>query len=444
VRNKIKIYHLAINLFTIAFFFYACSKNGNSGGGTPDPCSGVTISITAVTNSPGTIGGNDGSINASATGSTGFTYSINGGAFQASGSFAGLSAGTYTIAAKNSNGCSGSASFTVNPPPNPCTGITVLVTGSTNNPTTGGGNNGSIIAGATGGSSVFTYSINGGAFQANGTFSGLTAGNYNIIAKNATGCTGSANFILTDPCSGVTIVVTGIATNPTTTGGNNGSISVSASGASGFTYNINGGAFQSSGLFSGLVAGTYIISAKSSVNCTGSASFTLTNPNPCNGVSILVNNTFTNTVPCQAANGTINAIASGGTSPYTFSINGGLFQSSGIFSGLNTGSYIITAKDANLCTGSSSSTIIGSVIGGPLFAQVKAVLQANCVSCHNAGNANGGMNWDIDCNIVANKDRIRARAVDASPSAMPPTGLMPLSERQKIVNWINAGGRYSD
>jgi uncharacterized membrane protein len=54
------------------------------------------------------------------------------------------------------------------------------------------------------------------------------------------------------------------------------------------------------------------------------------------------------------------------------------------------------------------------------------------------------MNWTVDCNIVANKDRIKARAVDASPSAMPPTGLMPASERQKITDWINAGGKFTD
>jgi hypothetical protein len=54
------------------------------------------------------------------------------------------------------------------------------------------------------------------------------------------------------------------------------------------------------------------------------------------------------------------------------------------------------------------------------------------------------MNWEVDCNIVNFKDRILARAVNANPSPMPPTGLLPPSERQKITDWINAGGRYVD
>ncbi|MBK6936116.1 MAG: SprB repeat-containing protein [Chitinophagaceae bacterium] len=64
--------------------------------------------------------------------------------------------------------------------PNPCSGVIINITAATTNPTTGGGNNGSIAATASGGSSAFTYSLNGGPFQSPGTFSGLTAGNYNI------------------------------------------------------------------------------------------------------------------------------------------------------------------------------------------------------------------------------------------------------------------------
>jgi uncharacterized membrane protein len=88
--------------------------------------------------------------------------------------------------------------------------------------------------------------------------------------------------------------------------------------------------------------------------------------------------------------------------------------------------------------------LVSDLPEGPLFAAVRSVLQNNCVSCHNSGNQQGGMNWTIDCNIVQFKDRIQARAVFGNPSSMPPTGLIPASERQKITNWINAGGRYTD
>jgi uncharacterized membrane protein len=94
------------------------------------------------------------------------------------------------------------------------------------------------------------------------------------------------------------------------------------------------------------------------------------------------------------------------------------------------------------------SAVIGATVGnlpqGPLFTAVKNLLQANCVVCHNASNPNGGMNWEVDCNIVMFKNNILNRAVNGNPSPMPPTGLLPPAERQKIVDWINAGGRYTD
>ena len=331
-------------------------------------------------------------------------------------------------------------------PPDPCAGITVAVTGTVTNPTTIGGSNGSIVVSASGGSG-FTYNINGGAFQSATTFTGLAAGSYTVIAKNSSGCTGTSTFTVSNPpnpCSGVTVVVTGTSTNPTTAGGTNGSITASATGSTGFTFSINGGAFQASGNFTGLGAGAYTITAKDLNGCLGSANFTLTDPNPCAGVTITVNNSVVANTPCMPSNGMITATASGGTGTFTYSLNGITFQASNVFSNLAPGSYTVSAKDGNNCVGTSIPALVSNLPEGPLFSQVKAVLQTNCVPCHNNSQQEGGMNWTIDCNIVTFKDRIKARAVDASPSAMPPTGLLPLSERQKIVNWINAGGKFTD
>lgn len=247
-----------------------------------------------------------------------------------------------------------------------------------------------------------------------------------------------------DPCAGITITVTGTVVNPSAPGSGDGSISATASGASGLTYNINGGAFQASGNFTGLAAGSYTITVKNGNNCTGSATFTLTGPNQCTGVTITVSTAVVNNSPCQApATGSITVTPGGGTGPYTFRLNNGAFQSSNIFSALVTGSYIVTARDVNGCSASTAATV-SDLPAGPLFTAVRTVMQNNCVGCHNAVQAEGGMNWTIDCNIVIFKDRIKIRAVDGNPSPMPPTGFIPASEQQKIINWINAGGRYSD
>jgi hypothetical protein len=436
-------YH-PLNVFLIALIVsvLSCSKSGG-GGGTPDPCSGLTIAVTGTVTHPVT-GSNNGAITVSATGgSSGFTFSLNGGVFQSAGNFTGLAAGSYTVVAKNAGGCTGSASFTL-VATNPCAGVTIAVTATTTNPTSMIATNGSISATATG-SSGFSFSLNGGTFQASGNFTNLASGAYTIVAKDVNGCTGSALFTLTTPnlCTGITITVTGTTVNPAPAT-SNGSIAATAAGSTGFTFNINGGAFQASGNFTNLAAGSYTIVAKDLNGCTGSAVFTLTAPNPCAGITISVTSVVTANKPCEAANnGSVTGTGAGGTAPYTFSINGGAFQASNIFPGLAAATYSITAKDANGCSGTASATVSNQA-AGPLFLAVRNLLNDNCVGCHNNTLSEGGMNWTVDCNIVSFRERINQRAVHASPSAMPPTGLLPAAERNKITNWINAGGRFTD
>lgn len=248
-----------------------------------------------------------------------------------------------------------------------------------------------------------------------------------------------------DPCAGITIVVSGTVSNPTTAGGNNGSITATASGSAGITFSINGTGFKSSGIFSGLVAGTYTVTAKNGNGCSSSAVFTLTDPTggSCTGVTITVNGAITANTPCGSANGKITITAIGGTGVFTYSLNGGAFQSSNIFTNLAAANYVITARDANGCTGNGNAAVT-DMAAGPLFSTVKSLVQTNCVSCHNNTVANGGMNWTIDCNLITFKDRIKARAVDGNPSPMPEGGLLPASERQKITDWISAGGKFTN
>src|SRR5678815_1773507 len=98
--------------FLLAVIINSCSsKGGNSPAPNPtDPCAGV-VSVAATTSNT-TTGQSTGSINATATGGSGFTYSINNGAFQTSGSFTNLAAGTYKKKKKNSNGCTASTNAT--------------------------------------------------------------------------------------------------------------------------------------------------------------------------------------------------------------------------------------------------------------------------------------------------------------------------------------------
>jgi hypothetical protein len=416
--------------------------------GSFDPCQGVVINVT-LSKTDASPNQSNGTVTATATGGTGFTYSINSGPFQSAGTFSNLAAGVYVVAAKSAAGCIGTGQITVGTN-NPCAGITVVVTSTVVQPGVGL-SNGSITASATGGTG-FTYSINNGAFQAIGIFSGLAAGNYTITAKNSNSCIGITTVALgsTNPCAGVTIVVSATTVNPTQ-GQSNGSITATATGGSGFTYSLNNGAFQASGTFTNLAAGTYTVTAKNSNGCLGSTQVTLTATNPCNTVNIIITATIVNTTPCvtPANNGSITITATGSTG-FTYNINGGAYQASNVFANLNAGNFLMGVKDVNGCTKTQTVTV-SVVASGPLFAQVRNLISTRCngSGCHiGAGNNAAGYNFDANCSIVSSWTPINHTCILYTNGwvKMPknPQPFFTAAEKLIITNWINAGHRYTD
>lgn len=261
---------------------------------------------------------------------------------------------------------------------------------------------------------------------------------FNSCGKGDSGSGGTSN-----PCAGGNVSVDGVVTNPSSTGASDGSIVASASGGAGFTYSINGGTFQSSGNFANLTAGSYTITAKNASGCSGSRSFTLIAQNNCTGVTITVSGATTTNVPCTGAgNGSITVSNTGGVAPFTFSLDGAAFQSSNIFNNVNSGTHSVFVKDGNGCTG-NASIVVNDAAQGPLFTAVRNMMQTNCIL--------SGCHADIQppffsdaCNIIANRFLIKDRAVDANPSVMPPTGQLPAAEKQKIIDWLNAGGKFNN
>jgi uncharacterized repeat protein (TIGR01451 family) len=289
------------------------------------------VQVNATPTNP-TVFGGKGGIVAKSTGGTGpFTYSINGAAPQTSGSFTGLSVGTYTITAKDANGCNGTATATLSAPGQVAVNVTTT-------DATCFGATGQLVASGTGGVGGFTYSINSGTFQSSGTFSSLAAGNYTVTAKDGNGATASKSVTIKAPAQ---VLVNATPTNPTVFGGT-GSIVASATGGTGpFTYSIDGSTFQISGTFTGLATGSYTVTAKDANACIGTTSTTLAAPG-----QIVVNATASNPA-CAGGTGSIVASATGGVSPFTYSLDGTIYQSSGTFTNLSAGSYTVRAKDGN-------------------------------------------------------------------------------------------------
>jgi len=232
----------------------------------------ITVSGTVTNASSSTA--TDGRITVTATGGTGFTYSLNNSAFQSSGTFSNLAVGSYAVIARTNSGCIGSSQFTVSNG-DACAGEPINITGTLINASSATSSDGSISVTASGGVG-FQYKLNNGSYQSSGLFTGLAAGIYTITAKNSSGCLGNAQFAISagTVCASKNIVLSTISTNsdkctPT------GSLTASATGSTGFSFQLNGGPYQSSAVFSNLSSGSYTITVKDADNCTKSTTATI-------------------------------------------------------------------------------------------------------------------------------------------------------------------------
>jgi hypothetical protein len=438
--KKISFLMMAFMLSSLLIINSCGGKGGDTPPPPPNPCASKTITVTGtVTNT--TTGQSTGSINATGAGSTNFTYQLGNGAFQAAGVFNGLAAGTYSITAKDADGCTGSQSFTV---VDPCTAKNIDITAVIVN-TLAGTSNGSITATGTN-STGFTYQLGTGPFQASGAFTGLAVGNYNITVKDAEGCTKTKQLAVLDICAAKTISVTAVTTTAGPVAGvANGAINASAAGSTGFTYQLGAGAFQASGNFTALLPGNYNVTVKDADGCTKTQVFTIPY-DACIGKTLGISAATTASDKCAGTGtGSITITAIGGTG-FTYQLGTGAFQASNIFNNVAVNTFAIAVKDADGCV-KSGSTSVAALPAGSLFTAVKSVLQTSCAlsNCHSGSSPTGGLNFTEDCTIVGSWERIKARAVDA-PTSMPPAPNPQLSatDKQKILDWITAGHNHTN
>ncbi len=184
-------------------------------------------------------------------------------------------------------------------------------------------------------------------------FIDLKAGTYKVIVIDGNNKTFTQNVTLTQPDvvhPNLTAEIS--STNPMCNGGT-GSITVTVkSGTPSYLYNIDGGTYQVSNIFNNVSVGTHTINVKDVYNTIPLPSVNITEPSAI---------TFTTTVvkpsTPTASDGTITISANGGTNSYTYSVDGGTFQSLNVFT-VATGTYTITVMDANGCTSDPVDVIV--------------------------------------------------------------------------------------
>ena len=214
-------------------------------------------------------GGTNGTITVNTPAGNGLTYSINGTDFQTEAVFNGLDADTYTVTVQNSDGCTSSATVTVETVGNtvaqpeasantPCAGQALQLTGSSQ--TTG---------------VTYTWTAPDGQTypEQNPAIPNATAdmgGQYTLtVTDPETGCSNSNSVNVTVNPTPETPVLA--HTDNTSCGGTNGSVTVNSPVGSGLTYSIDGTNFQAEPSFTDLGAGNFTVTVQNGVGCTSSA-----------------------------------------------------------------------------------------------------------------------------------------------------------------------------
>ncbi|MBL4586085.1 MAG: SprB repeat-containing protein, partial [Flavobacteriales bacterium] len=292
-------------------------------------------------------GGNDGAIDLTVTGNS--TYDFDWDNAATTEDISNLIAGDYTVIVTDQNDqtCTATETVTI------LEGGGPTITGLTATDAACGAADGQIDITATG---ATQYSIDGGTtFQGTGAFTNLIASSYTIVVEDANGCQADSVISVIN-ANGPTI--DNIVTVEPSCGATDGSITVTATGAAGYSID-NGTTIQTNGVFTGLGAGTYDIYVGDISGCLAFDQVIFT----VQGAPV-IDNIATTDPACGATDGAIVITASGGTDPLNYSIDNGLTtQASGSFTGLTSGTYDIIVNDPSNCPVTQQVTLNSN--GGP-------------------------------------------------------------------------------
>ncbi|MBK8444978.1 MAG: T9SS type A sorting domain-containing protein [Sphingobacteriales bacterium] len=331
-------------------------------------------------------------------GSTTVTVSVSGGTgtlsitldgVSGNGIFSGITAGTHSIVVTDENGCTTNATVDITEP------IQLIASASAAAVSCNGGTT-TIVVVASGGTGSYEYSLDGGTFQSSNSFANISAGTYTVEVRDVNGCLATDDIIITEPsalvasavegsvdCNGGTTTVTVSATGGTAPYSGTGTFTVSAGAysytvtdANGCTSTVSGTITQPSALVASAVEGsvdcnggttTVTVSATGGTApysgtgtftvSAGAYSYTVTDANGCTSTisgtitqpSGVTASAISGTIACYGGTTTITASASGGTAPYQYSLDGGTYQLSNQFFGVEAANHVVTVQDANGC-----------------------------------------------------------------------------------------------
>ena len=299
------------------------------------------------------------------TGLPGLTYSFDGGAYNSTLIYSGLTAGSsHTVTAQNAAGCiSPVANITLNAQP----AIPAIPALTATQPTCTVATGTITITGLPG----LTYSFDGGAYSATLVYSGLTAGSsHTVTAQNAAGCISPVASITLNAQPATPAIPTLTATQPTCTIATG---TVTITGLPGLTYSFDGGAYNSTLIYSGLTAGSsHTVTAQNAAGCISPVANITLNAQPATPAIPALTATQST---CTIATGTVTIT---GLPGLTYSFDGGAYNSTLIYSGLTAGTtHTVTAQNAAGCISTAANITLNAQPATPAIPALTAT-QPTC------------------------------------------------------------------
>lgn len=142
-------------------------------------------------------------------------------------------------------------------------------------------------------------------------------------------------------------------------------------------FSVNNSPYQTDSLFINLPGDNrfYTYQFKDAIGCIYQDSLFISS-----SPALIVSYVGGNSSCVNSGDGSIKILASGGTPPYKYSINGGLFQTSNQFSNLANGKYWVVTKDSLTCSKGDSITVSGLKYNFKLS-------ELSSIRCHGDSNA---------------------------------------------------------
>ncbi len=316
-------------------------------------------------------GGNTGSFTIVANNfntTTGFQYSINGGATWLTSTTSpvvvnGLTAQTYDVRIRYDSSAT-TCNFTFGPIVTSPTALTITAQVTTQPTCTTGA---TITATANGGTAPYEYELRAAngitmvrPFQSSGIFVNVPTGSYTIVTRDINVCSSSASALVTVSVPTPPTASLSATSDLCFDAVNKATLVVTATGTGTLTYSLDGAASTTSNTFTNVGPGTHNILVTDSNNCTATVSNIVIAP------ELKANATITTALTCTVPTAIIRVDITDGTAPYTYRVRLGAGAYGAVtnvtgstfnYTATTAGVYTFEIRDVNNCPIETSATV---------------------------------------------------------------------------------------